>query len=265
MPAPVAAPSVLRQINTPPEHAANGGQDAGGDTGGVRRVSWREHRAYLHATWRPGMHCSIITETGGGKSHLSRALLAALWTEARVIVIDPTDDTEQFSDPPFKTVPTMPTRIQRMRRRREPDWFRVVPDVEGRDQVRHVLEATYAEGSWVVDCDELKQITDARAPGFGLAPYYDQLMMRARKRRVTVIAATQAPVFVPNSFYNQPKLLYVGFLADARARKRLEEISGANTRLVQETVAQLDYHEFLFVGPGKHRPRERMEIVKAPA
>lgn len=243
-------PTAILPIFRTPEQPTN--------VGPIPRVSWEEHYDYLDRTWRPGQHCSIICPTGGGKSHLIRHGLLPIWRKSRLIAIDPTADDLNYGVP-FRHVSRFPGKLQRQGV--TPEWYRLTPslDAEGREATRGVLQGVYREGAWVVDIDELRVITDPNAPCFGLKPEYENLMLRARKRRVTVIAATQAPRWVPSSFYDQPTHIYIGKILDEVARKRLREISGAETKEIVYVVAKLGRFEFLYVGPD-----ERLEIVKAP-
>lgn len=229
------------------------------------RASWGAHVAYLDRMWRPGQHCSIISPTEGGKSHLKRSIEDAVWRDARIIVIDPTEDDKNYG-PPFRVVKGHPKRWQRSG---HPQWYRIVPTGD-HDHDRAVIEDTlrraHGEGEFVIDIDELRKLTDARKPGWGLSPRYDDLMLRARKRKVTVIAATQEPRWVPSSFYTQSKYFYIGYVADERAQMRLAEISGR--RKLDDIVTILNSlreYEFLFIGPGEGpASSRRIEIVKAP-
>lgn len=230
------------------------------------RTPWGTHVAYLDRVWRPGQHCSIISPTEGGKSHLMRTILDAVWRDARVIVIDPTEDDTNYGAP-FRVVKGHPKPWQRMG---HPQWFRVVPTGDhdhDKATVEDVLRRAHGEGEFVIDIDEVRKLTDARAPGWGLSSRYDDLMLRARKRKVTVMAATQEPRWVPSSFYTQAKFFYVGFVADERAQLRLAEISGR--RKLDDIIGTLNSlreYEFLFLGPGETgtASTRRIEIVKAP-
>jgi hypothetical protein len=224
-------------------------------------VSWAQHVAWLDAHWQPGEHCSIIAATGDGKSHLIRCILEAVWKDARVVVIDPTEDDRNFGHPAFRTVTKHPTKLQ-MTVHNKPLWYRTVPASgrAGREPVQSVMSGARKDREWVIVVDEVRKVTDARDPCYGLAAEYEENMLRARKRDVTMISATQAPRWVPSCFYDQPKYLYLGRIRDRRARIRLEEISGADADDVIGGINQLKQFEFLFVAPDDY-----MVIVHAPA
>src|SRR5581483_2445295 len=231
----------------------------------MSEVAWPDHMDALDQGWEPGQHASVIAPTGEGKSWILRHLLE-LWTADKVLVVDNKGDDELWRRGDFLTVHSFPTWWQQsQQRRRGREWYHLVtPDPmqpggwqKAREVVAQALRSAYRQGDWVIVLDETRAVTDRRHPGLGLDGYTAAIWLRGRSRRVTLIAATQAPRWVPSSFYDQPRRHWIGFVQDARARKRLEEIGG-NTDQLLVTIDQLQEHQFAYV------TRRQMYVVKAP-
>lgn len=226
------------------------------------KVKWEEHVDALDEAWEPGEHASVIAPTGEGKSWIMRHLLE-LWTQDRVLLIDVKGDDELWTRGDFMTVSEFPTWWQQDRaKRRGRQWYRLVlpPPTErqkARQVVHQALNHAYKAGNWVIVIDETRAITDTRPPALALNGHLDAIWLRGRSRRITLIAATQAPRWVPSSFYDQPRRLWIGYVGDGRARDRLDEIGGDTRQLVEE-VNHLQEHEFVYA------TRRQMYIVKAP-
>jgi hypothetical protein len=99
----------------------------------------------------------------------------------------------------------------------------------------------------VLVVDETFALTDTRPPSLDLAPMLKKYWRKARYKGLSVIALTQAPLGVPSEFYHQPTHLYLGRILDKRQQERLREIGG-NSKVIEQTVAELDDYEFLFLG-----------------
>jgi hypothetical protein len=60
---------------------------------------------------------------------------------------------------------------------------------------------------------------------------------------------TQAPRWVPSSFYDQPSFVWIGRINDEVAHKRLREIGGLK-RAHLPAIQNLKKREFLVIGDG---------------
>lgn len=119
-------------------------------------------------------------------------------------------------------------------------WYRLVIDDRpeiARDQVGEALERIYAEGDWVVILDETRAITDPRSPGLGLQPQVDRLWLRGRSRRICVVAGTQAPRWVPSSFYDQCQFVWCSRIRDEKAHIRMREIGSMTKEYIPQIAA----------------------------
>jgi hypothetical protein len=240
------------------------------------RVPWSQHRSWLDHHWFPGQHVSVVGVTGGGKSYLVRHGLLPLWRHHRVLIVDVKGDDPSLSGvgQVVSGLPAEEGPQGRFHGERDPDqprWYRlVVPEwdfeagkrqTSGLERAQRVagetLHEAYLQGDWVLVLDEARAITDpTNTFGLGLRGVAENIWQRGRSRRVTLIACTQQPLWMPSSFYSQPSLVYLGRMLEPPTA-HFREIGG-DTRLIRNLVPLLGRWEWLFV----ERDSGRMSIVK---
>ena len=125
----------------------------------------------------------------------------------------------------------------------------------------HSLDQVWSDsttkGGWTVYLDELRLFTDPKY--LGLAPRVERLWLFGRSRKITVIAGTQAPRWVPAAFYEQSRHHFIFRVQDTRAIKRLGEIGG-DVDAIEATVPTLESHEFLYIDPKGQMVRSRVSV-----
>jgi len=224
----------------------------------VQRIphkSWEEVRYDIYQRWEPknNPHHSIISLSGGGKSYLATRGLLPMRGWSRGLIIDVKGDDETLKDVGRK-VRELPRSDPWTRNRRKADslWYRlVVYDdwTKAREQVKNALAHCYRQGNWTIFVDETRNLTDPRIPSLNLRSYVEQIWLRGRSRGVEIVAMTQAPRWVPSSFYDQPSFVWIGRINDERAHQRLREIGGLS-RLHVPIIQRLQKREFLVVCEG---------------
>jgi hypothetical protein len=219
----------------------------------IKTVSWDEVIRRVDKLWVPEFapHHSIFSQNGGGKSHLIVHGLLPLCLHDNVAIFDSKGDDPVLSASGARPVRALPSKLRRtLDNDREKDgWYRLVIHDEvshAQDQVGRALEQIYKEGNWIVVLDETRAISDPRSPGLGLQPLLDRLWLRGRSRRISVIAATQAPRWVPTSFYDQCQFCWAGRIRDQRAHQRIMEI-GSLTRHHIPHIARVRKRRFLYM------------------
>lgn len=212
-------------------------------------IEWRDLAPRIDSMWDPENtpHHSVIGLTGAGKSFLVVNGLLSMCNDDRVLIIDTKGDDPLISRT-GKAVKTLPRTTWKARNRKPREhWYRLqVSDSreEARKQVMVSLQRAYDEGEWVIVFDEIRDITDPRSPGLGLLPWVDRIYRKGRSRHVSIIASTQAPRWVPSSFYDQASFAWIGRLRDEQRQKRLLEIGGlAKSEL--PVIAQLRRRQWL--------------------
>lgn len=171
----------------------------------------------------------------------------------RNLIIDVKGDDETLEGV-GKRVTEVPRNDPYLRKRREPDslWYRLIVHddwAKAREQVREALARVYRQGDWTIYLDETRNLTDPRVPSLNLRNYVEQIWLRGRSRGVEVVGMTQAPRWVPSSFYDQPSFVWIGRINDERAHQRLREVGGLRKEHLP-VIANLQRREFLVVGDG---------------
>ncbi|HEY1713554.1 MAG TPA: hypothetical protein VGG07_11665, partial [Solirubrobacteraceae bacterium] len=69
-----------------------------------------------------------------------------------------------------------------------------------------------------------------------------------------------SPVYLPSGFYDEARRLYVGYVADARRIKRVQEI-GADAEELLNALDASEEFEFAFT---ERKRNAEVELVKAP-
>lgn len=221
----------------------------------IPKKPWQEVKHDIYDRWHThdSPHHSIISLSGGGKSYLATRGLLPMRGWRRALIIDNKGDDETLRGV-GKAVRQLPQRDSRLRGRKEPDtrWYRlVVSDDWGRarEQVKDALAQCYKQGDWTVFVDECRNLTDPRIPSLNLRSYVEQIWLRGRSRGVEMVSMTQAPRWVPSSFYDQPSFVWIGRINDERAHQRLREIGGLRRQHLG-IIQRLQRREFLVVGDG---------------
>lgn len=221
----------------------------------IPRRSWNEVQYDVYDRWKPkdSPHHSIISLSGGGKSFLATRGLLPMRGWRRTLIIDNKGDDETLRDV-GRSIRQVPRKDPYFRKRQQPDslWYRLmVSDDWGkaREQVKDALAQCYSQGNWTIFVDECRNLTDPRVPSLNLRSYVEQIWLRGRSRGVEMVSMTQAPRWVPSSFYDQPSFVWIGRINDERAHQRLREIGGLRREHLP-IIQKLQRREFLVVGDG---------------
>src|SRR5215469_15046348 len=193
--------------------------------------SWDEVIRRVDTLWKPEFapHHSIFGQNGSGKTHLIVHGLLPLCEGDNVLILDSKGDDPVLAKAGARPVRRLPSRLRRTLDNDNPrdGWFRLLVYDEtskARDQVGETLDRIYEEGNWIVILDETRAISDPRSPGLGLQPLLDRMWLRGRSRHISVVASTQAPRWVPTSFYDQCQFVWCSRIRDDRAHQRIQEI-----------------------------------------
>src|SRR5215469_9798686 len=202
----------------------------------VPTLDWAEVIGRVNKLWQPNFapHHSIVGQNGAGKSHLIVHGLLPLCEHDNVAIFDNKGDDPVLAASGARAVRHLPSRLRRTLDNDNPKdgWYRIVVADEtarAQEQVGTALEQIYKEGNWIVVLDETRAISDPRSPGLGLQPLLDRMWLRGRSRGISVVASTQAPRWVPSSFYDQCQFVWCSRIRDERAHQRVMEI-GSMTR-----------------------------------
>lgn len=208
-------------------------------------VPWTEFRPKLRRDLEPtertsGLHWSLLVNTRGGKTTMATKGIIPVYAEAEipVLVIDST------ADPKLKKYGSRLPRIGKMT-----EIHRLTVSSLSRssaDEIYSALSRAMKQGDMVVYIDEIRHVADPKFLGMGMA--IEHIYLFGGKHGLTLGAGTQAPRWVPSSFYDQAKIHFLGRVRDDRARKRTEEISG-DTYTLRELIPSLPLYHFAYVDP----------------
>lgn len=196
-----------------------------------------------------GIHISLVGTTRGGKTTLvtgggdpERGLLRHF---ENVLVLDTTGDPGAISDygKPVRKYGAIRGH-QRLTVKGQMNMSTTIPQATKEKVYRYIARAAQ-QGNVAIYADEVRQLCEKEF--FGLRPALTHLWLFGAKQGTSLIGGTQAPVFVPGSFYDQAKLHFLFHVRDVYRLKRLAEIGGA-TKQLQATIAQLKRWEFAHVG-----------------
>ena len=215
--------------------------------------SWDEVIHRVDKLWQPQFapHHSIFGQNGSGKTHLIVHGLLPLCEKDNVVIFDNKGDDPVINSAKARRVRSIPGKLSRSLDNDKPrdGWFQLVMYEEtdrAQEQCAKALEQVYKEGNWVVVLDETRAISDPRSPGLGLQPLLDRLWLRGRSRNISVVAATQAPRWVPTSFYDQCQFAWCSRIRDERAHQRVMEI-GSMTRAHIPHIASIRKRRWLYM------------------
>lgn len=216
--------------------------------------SWNSVIRRVDEKWKLDIapHHSLMGQNGSGKSYLIVNGILKLCTDDNVCIIDNKGDDPVLASAGAKPVRRIPTKFRRgVWYNNEPkdNWFRLVVSDnprQGQQQVGEALELIYKEGNWIVVLDETRAISDPRSPGLGLQPYLDRLWLRGRSRGIGVVASTQAPRWVPSSFYDQCQFVWCSRIRDERAHQRVMEI-GSMTKQHIPFISRIRKRRWLYM------------------
>lgn len=216
--------------------------------------SWASVLRRVDTFWKADLapHHSILGQNGSGKTHLIVYGLLPLCVDDKVLIIDNKGDDPVLNAAGARPIRKLPRQMRRVTfddSKPKSAWFRLVvwDDLaKAQDQVGQAIQQVYREGEWVVVIDETRAVSDPRSPGLGLQPELDRLWLRGRSRRIPVIASTQAPRWVPSSFYDQCQFVWCSRIRDDKAHQRIMEI-GSMTRAHIPHIANIRKRRWLYM------------------
>lgn len=215
---------------------------------GIERLSWSEFEEQF--VWFQGEHVSLIGPTGAGKTTLALALLP-FRKYCTVFGTKPKDSTlsallrrdwtrlYEWGDKE-----AAPNRWQGTPAQKLVLWprFKSMADAAHHHEIfREALHEMFVDEGWCVFVDEVRYI----AKDLGLHRELNQYWLQGRSIDLSIIAATQRPVWVPPEMYNQATHLFLWRASDRRDLSRIQDISGNVDRArVAQTVQALDFNKY---------------------
>lgn len=241
-------------------------------------VSWSELYAYLRREFQQGDHVAVIGPTGSGKTHVALEV-AEIRTYTILVALKPKDPLiEDAMRRGYHLNPGNKLEIEysdgKPLHRRIIYWPRLSRSAQGKLPAGALLSAekelqkpavkgaigyVRKNGHWAIIIDEGTWV----CRDLNLQREVDSALFQFRTLKSSVIILGQRPSWMGRYVLSSPTHLFLFSTNDTNDKKALGEISGVNTKLVQELVSQLDFrrHEFLYINT---RTRAMFRSVAPP-
>lgn len=195
--------------------------------------------------WRQGEHVSMVGPTGSGKTTL---MLEILNRRALVCVFanKPRDDTmnKLARSGEFKVV----SRFEYSEHQRKIILWPKGKDISDYEEVQakayyDALSKIWRIGYYAVVFDEVRYICQ----NLKLDKYVQLFWQQARALRVSVVAGTQRPAFVPVMMFDQATHLFFWCDNDELNLKRIGGLGATNSKMIREVVSHLEPRQVLYL------------------
>jgi hypothetical protein len=238
---------------------------------GIPRTSWAKFKREVVDAMEPGDHCCLMGPTKRGKSTMAAQLLKP---RPYVVVLDAKGGDDTVNGYGYELQHEWPIPDERRRLESgKPIRVCLRPKSTSRDRLREAhdlfarcIEQALTTGFWTIYVDELRLTSEGRT--IDLGPEIEVAYMTGRGRKVSMIAATQAPRWVPKAAFDQATHQFHWPIPDEDGWKRQAEISGIGRQRFMELTAGLGSPETrndaLYVFPPDTALRVKAPAVKAP-
>jgi len=208
-------------------------------------MPWESFRRHFARQWRQGEHVSIIGPTGRGKSWLAYNLLT-IREYPVIFATKPRDDTLASFAKIYHFREQNTFNPDLLRAQRYIVWPKFKKAGDERQQQTVFVDAfnrIFAQGGWTLYVDETYYFSDHLKLDYYLRLFWTQ----ARSNKISFVAATQRPRDVPVLMYDQATHLFLFRFTDENGLKRLGGIQNHNSKAIQQEIATLGNHQFLYI------------------
>lgn len=217
--------SVLKQVNLPP------------------RVSWSEFMDTFQ--WEQGQHVTLLGHTGSGKTTLARHIITKR-THRLMFATKPRDPSIKVfvEEDKYKLTRTWP--IDSRIHKRVVFWPKIenATDIVAQaESIGRCLQSVYRTGGWCLYFDEVRYISDT----LGLKGALELLWLQGRALKLSVLAGTQRPAWIPREAYSEADHLFLWRSTNRYDLKRLEDASNVDTKKLSPILANLPKHDVLHI------------------
>lgn len=215
------------------------------------RVRWEPWDRFRQLTrFRQGEHITIIGTTGSGKTVLARELLKP----RSFVAVLGTKNSDDELYTPFEALGyeiVGPGDFDPMPERAESRIIfrpRITSSGEKglksqREAFEEMLDEIWSAGGWTIYADEVWTLTVR----LKLAVNFEQFWTAGRSENITIVAATQEPVYIPRLAFTAATHLFLFQNPDKQRVERIAELSAGNAALVKEMLPMLPQHEFIYI------------------
>jgi hypothetical protein len=242
------------------------------------RIAWPSMLAYLQREFKQGDHAAIIGPTGSGKTHIGFEL-ANIRSYVMVVACKPKDPLIDHArsmgywlvpgnkleiphsdgKPVHRRVIYWPRLSEKDAKKLKSSQLLAAEKAIQRPAVGGAIGYVRRNGHWCIVIDEGTWV----CRDLGLQRDVDSALFQFRTLDSSIIIMGQRPSWMGRYVLSSPTHLFLFSTNDTNDRKSLGEISGVDTKLVQELVRQLDFrkHESLYINT---RTREMFITIAPP-
>lgn len=242
-----------------PSNYGSGGITPGTIASEAPRISWDTFTSPQWFQWIPGEHVGLIGPTGQGKTTMLTALLP-LHKYVVVLATKPVDETmDHLIATGYEKFDRWNGFLDPKDHPRQviwPDARRIDSDELQKKVFGDALARIYRVGKWTVAIDELWYFTNVLHMDDIVKMYY----LQARSLKISLIAGTQRPAWVPREMYTSCTHLFFWRTNDETDLRSVSGIGARSSNLIREVVSNLDQFEALYINTRTNR----MARVKVP-
>ena len=240
----------------------------------IPSLSWDVFYPHFRREFQQGEHVTILGGTGSGKTTLALEVLEA--RDHILFLATKREDPliEGLSERGYRISDQLDIRVRdgKVIDRKFVFWpVRTSSRVNGRErhltmeefrdyqrrEITRALEYVWRTRRWAVFADETTWLSERGEGGLGLGSQLNTLWYQGRSARISLIAATQRPSWIPRAASSSPEHLFFFATNDKADLERLSDIgAGVDKKLLEATITSLKRFEFLYF-----RPRERPPLL----
>jgi hypothetical protein len=217
------------------------------------RIGWQDFiRTEFH--WYAGEHVAAIGPTGTGKTFLISHLLPL----RRYVAVFGTKPADRMLDSlvkqrGYKLLQAWPSNLLPIDRANNSPkrvlWpeVRQLNDLDATTKQKLVFEDAlwriFREGGWTVALDETSYLVQE----LGLGRWIKRYLLQARELKISLIAASQRPAWVPLEIYDQSTHLFLWRDNDETNLARIAGFSVHSGSFIRRVVANLEQYQALYI------------------
>lgn len=206
------------------------------------RLAWKEFLAGFK--WDQGQHVTLLGHTGSGKTTLARHIIQKR-EHKLIFATKPRDpNIEVFKRDGFYLTRTWP--VDPRIRRNVLFWPKIEKATDiglQSEAIGRCLQSVYRTGGWCLYFDEVRYITDT----LGLRNVLEVIWLQGRALKLSVLAGTQRPAWIPREAYSEADHLFIWRSTNRYDLKRLEDASNIDTKELAPILRHLPKHDVLYI------------------